>query len=149
LADHRYWNESLRGSDSSRWLSAVPTPITATMRADAMAIDDADLRLEVSAAPNAPLDRRVALLEENVKRLRNEFYAKDKENMEKLSTLTGVIEEERRLREIEARRLSNQLEEFAVGGLHLEIIGLVWLFLGVLGTSIPDEIAALWQAFSA
>jgi hypothetical protein len=31
----------------------------------------------------------------------------------------------------------------AIGGLHLEMVGLVWLFLGIVGTSIPDGIAAL------
>jgi hypothetical protein len=36
-----------------------------------------------------------------------------------------------------------RLEELAVGGLHLEWVGLSWLVLGVLGTSIPDEIAKL------
>ena len=95
------------------------------------------------------MDPRVALLEENLKRLRNELDAKEKKLMGNLNTVRGVLEEEPRSRETEARRLSNQLEEFAVGGLHLEIIGLVWLFLGVLGTRIPDEIAALWQAFLA
>ena len=96
-----------------------------------------------------PLDPRVALLEENLKRLRNELDAKEKKLMENLNTVRGVLEEERAVKGNRSSRLSNQLEEFAVGGLHLEIIGLVWLFLGVLGTSIPDEIAALWQAFLA
>jgi hypothetical protein len=27
--------------------------------------------------------------------------------------------------------------------LHLEIVGLVWLILGVIGASVPDEVAAL------
>jgi hypothetical protein len=124
-----------------------PMPITATMSADAMAINDADLRLEVNAAPGAPLERRVALLEENLKHLRSEVDAKEKKIMKDLSLLTSVVAEERRTRETEARRISSQLEEFAVGGLHLESIGLAWLFLGVVGASIPDEIAALWQAF--
>lgn len=121
-----------------------PTPISVNVHEDAMAITGSDVRLEVNPGADAPLDRRVALLEENLKRLRNEVDAKEKKIMGELSTLTGVIDEERRSRETEARRISSQLEEFAVGGLHLEIIGLVWLFLGVLGTSIPDEIAALW-----
>jgi hypothetical protein len=31
----------------------------------------------------------------------------------------------------------------AIGGIHLEFVGLVWLFLGVLGASLPEEIARL------
>ena len=112
-----------------------------------------DLFCAVEAVPKeldrGPLDPRVALLEENLKRLRNELDAKEKKLMENLNTVRGVLEEERAVKGNRSSRLSNQLEEFAVGGLHLEIIGLVWLFPGVLGTSIPDEIAALWQAFLA
>jgi len=40
-------------------------------------------------------------------------------------------------------RTTRQIEEVAIGGLHLEVVGLVWLILGVLGTSIPDEAARL------
>jgi hypothetical protein len=38
-------------------------------------------------------------------------------------------------------RTASQIENVAIGGLQLEVVGLVWLVLGVLGTSIPDEAA--------
>jgi hypothetical protein len=37
--------------------------------------------------------------------------------------------------------LSEKLKQLAVGGLNLEVIGLVWLLLGTVGTSIPEEVA--------
>jgi hypothetical protein len=36
--------------------------------------------------------------------------------------------------------LSEKLKQLAVGGLNLEAIGLVWLLLGTVGTSIPEEV---------
>ena len=108
-----------------------------------------EVRALVSAGPGTSLDRRVALLEENLNRLRDEVDAKENKIGRELSAVRGAIEEERRAREKEARRITRQMEELAVGGLHLELIGLTWLVLGVLGTSIPDEVAKLLQALLA
>jgi hypothetical protein len=49
-------------------------------------------------------------------------------------------EQERRAGEEGTRR---QFKDVVTGGLQLESVGLVWLFLGVLFTSIPDETAAV------
>jgi hypothetical protein len=35
------------------------------------------------------------------------------------------------------------IEEATIGGLNLEVVGLFWLALGVLGQGLPDEIAKL------
>jgi hypothetical protein len=67
--------------------------------------------------------------------------------MENLNTVRGVLEEERAVKGNRSSRLSNQLEEFAVGGLHLEIIGLLWLFLGVLGTAFPMRLRHYGRRF--
>ena len=47
-------------------------------------------------------------------------------------------EERRKADEI----LSEKLKQLAVGGLNLEAIGLAWLLLGTIGTSIPE--AVVW-----
>jgi hypothetical protein len=97
----------------------------------------------LSAGPGAPLERRVAILEENLARLQHEFDRGENNITTELHNLNNAIEEERRSREKEANWIRGQLEEVAVGGLHLEYVGLAWLVLGVLGTSIPSEIAIL------
>jgi len=37
---------------------------------------------------------------------------------------------------------ARKIEEVAIGGLHLEVVGLIWLLVGVTAASIPDVIAA-------
>jgi hypothetical protein len=39
----------------------------------------------------------------------------------------------------EHKVMSRQVEEVAVGELHLEMVGLAWLSLEVVGVSIPNE----------
>jgi hypothetical protein len=120
-----------------------PKPITGQANAGGVVTVAGEARVVVRAGPDASLDRRVTILEENLDRLRDEIDAKESKVRTELSTVKAAVEQEQRARETEARRLSSQMEELAVGGLHLELIGLAWLILGVLGTSIPDELAKL------
>lgn len=126
-----------------------PTPIALEAHAGGFFTVSGEARLIHKAGPDSSLDRRVAILEENLNRLRDELDAKDQKIRNDLSTLTGTIEEERRAREMEARRIRRRLEELAVGGLHLELVGLTWLTLGVVGASIPDEVVVLWKTLLA
>jgi hypothetical protein len=126
-----------------------PTPITLEAHAGGFATVSGEAALIHKAGRDSSLDRRVTILEENLNRLRVELDAKDQKIRNDLSTLTGTIEEERRARETEVRRISSQLEELAVGGLHLELVGITWLTLGVVGASIPDEIVVLWNTLLA
>jgi hypothetical protein len=120
-----------------------PKPITVQANVVGVAIVAGEARVVVRASPGDSLDRRVTILEENLDRLRDEIDAKEKKVRTELSIVKAAVEREERARETEARRLSSQMEELAVGGLHLELVGLTWLILGVLGTSIPDELAKL------
>ena len=42
-------------------------------------------------------------------------------------------------------KVEGQLEDMATGGLHLETVGLVWLFLSMICTNLPEEIAWVFQ----
>lgn len=121
----------------------LPKPITVQANAAGLAMVAGEASVVVIAGPGASLDRRVALLEENLNRLRDEVDAKENKIRKELSTVRGAVEQEQRAREREGHQISSKMEELAVGGLHLEVIGLTWLVIGVLGTSIPDEIARL------
>lgn len=120
-----------------------PKPITLQAHIRGVATASGEARAIVRAGPGASLDRRVTILEENLNQLRDEIDARENKVRTELSTVKAAVEQEQRARETEARQLSKQMEEFAVGGLHLELVGLTWLILGVLGTSIPDELAKL------
>lgn len=120
-----------------------PKPTVVQANTGTIAIRSGRARVMVRASPEDSLDRRVALLEENLYRLQDEVDAKEKEFKKELGTVRDALGQEQRSRETEDRKVSAKLEELAIGGLHLEFVGLIWLALGVLGTSIPDEIACL------
>lgn len=120
-----------------------PKPVTFQAGTGGVAIASGEARLVVRAGTQASLDRRVVILEENLDRLRDQVDAKETKLRNELGTVRDALGHEQRARESESRHIAVKMEELAVGGLHLEFVGLIWLVLGVLGTSIPDEIAKL------
>lgn len=120
-----------------------PRPITLQANAGGMAMAGGEARLMVSAGPDSSLDRRVAILEENLDRLREEVDAKESKMKKELGAVRDALSREQQARQNELHRMAAQTEELAVGGLHLELVGLTWLVFGGLGTSIPDQIARL------
>lgn len=102
-----------------------------------------EARVVLALGPGASLEERVKVLEENLNRLREELDAKLQEIRRELSTVREGMQRESHERQAADEKRDRQIEEVAIGGLHLEMVGLVWLFLGVLGTSIPDKIAEL------
>jgi hypothetical protein len=63
-----------------------------------------------------------------------------KDNLSRVETLVHI---ESNNRQTGDANISKLLEGFAVGGIHLELVGLAWLLLGMFGTSIPKELADL------
>ena len=101
-----------------------------------------DARVVLGPRPVAALDERVSILEENLKLLRNELDTKVQGVRRELGTLKESIERESQERRVADEKTARKIEEVAIGGLHLEVVGLVWLLLGVTAASIPDVIAA-------
>lgn len=93
--------------------------------------------------PTSSTKRRLALLEQAVEELRNELDAQARDIRNSIAAVNKSLEKEELERRDENVKFKKLLDEVAVGGLHLESIGLVWLILGVVGTSIPSELARL------
>jgi hypothetical protein len=81
------------------------------------------------------------MLEENLKLLRDELDTKLQGVRRELGTLKESIDHESQERRVADEKTARKIEEVAIGGLHLEVVGLIWLFLGVTAASIPDVIA--------
>lgn len=120
----------------------TPEPITLQASGSFSAAWFGEARVVRGVPPGAPLEDRVAVLEDNLGRLRDELDAKEEKIRREMATVREGLEHESQERRVENQRMAQTVEEVAVGGLHLEFVGLIWLVLGVLGTSIPDEIAA-------
>lgn len=133
-----------------KWLQQVaaafrpPKPIS-LKAADTMHLTTSlDAVLIRKAGPDTPLEKRVSILEENLDRLREELDDKVKRLRQDVGKLRQEINSESEARRAENQKLNKSIEKVAVGGLHLEYIGVLWLFLGIIASTIPDELAALY-----
>jgi len=136
------------GAAILRWLRRFaaaftgPKSISAQASLVGVATMTGELRVIRGVGPGATLDQRVSILEENLKLLRDELDTRLQGVRQELGTVKESIERERQERRVADEKTARKIEEVAIGGLHLEVVGLIWLFLGVMAASIPDVIAA-------
>jgi len=90
------------------------------------------------------LKMRVAALEKSLDELREQHGKSLSDLKDNLYRVESLVQDEGDKRQSGDLDISKRLEEVAVGGIHLEMVGLVWLLLGMLGTSIPKEFAKLF-----
>jgi hypothetical protein len=97
-----------------------------------------DAELTVKAAPGVPIERRVELLEGDLKRLREhdlpEVYAG-------LAQADDALARERTERTGADAAIAEAVRDVAAGGLYLQTVGLYWLVGGALLGTIPGPIA--------
>jgi hypothetical protein len=97
-----------------------------------------------SISSEMTLEMRVDILEKALNDLREQHAKCIKDLDDNLSRVESLIRDESNKRQLGDTDISKMLEEVAVGGIHLEIVGLVWLLLGMFGTSIPDKLTKLF-----
>ncbi|MBK5276130.1 MAG: hypothetical protein JJE30_13915 [Desulfuromonadales bacterium] len=100
-------------------------------------------KVEVHRA-NPTLEMRIEELEKGLISLREE-HGKSISNLENnVSRVESLVHDENNKRQANYEELRGNLENVAVGGIHLELVGLLWMLLGMLGTSIQSELAKLF-----
>jgi hypothetical protein len=108
-----------------------------------MAVLRGDLSLRIGAPPNATIDQRVAALEADLANYRKEVEGRIAGINRKIDAVVQSVHDEASQRRAAIDATQSKIESVAVGGLHLESMGLGWLLMGVVFTSIPSEIASL------
>jgi hypothetical protein len=95
--------------------------------------------VRISASANSTSEERISLMEKDVDllwtsldRLQKDFA----ENIRKVSART--TKDVLTLKRVD-QQLQNHLEEVAVGGLRLEVVGLSWLLIGLVLATLPQE----------
>jgi hypothetical protein len=118
------------------------SPVTCEI-GPANAIGSSNVLAALYTSSEMSLEMRIEALEKALSDLR-EQYSKSvidlKDNLSRVETLVHI---ESNNRQTGDANISKLLEGFAVGGIHLELVGLAWLLLGMFGTSIPKELADL------
>jgi hypothetical protein len=131
----------------SRWWRRRPSyhPKSVTIRAGGASASMGASVATITAGhrPGASLEERVAALERDFERLQEQVTKAEQQLRDELQKLHT---QERQEREEADKQLKKLLEELSVGGLHLEIRGLIWLFFGIAFATVPGELAWLVQA---
>lgn len=92
--------------------------------------------------PDASLDARITAMEENLKRV-NERVDRTKDLLrQEVCNREDALNLERQAREKENQELSQKLEMSETGGLHISAMGLMWLALGLIMSTVTNEIVS-------
>jgi hypothetical protein len=102
----------------------APKPIVVQPSAAEVTTASDRARVVLSVGPGVPLEERVKVIEENLNRLRDDLDTKTEEIRRELSTVKDGVQRESQERQAAEQRTVRQIEEVAIGGLHLEIVGL-------------------------
>jgi hypothetical protein len=125
---------------------SAPHVISATGISSGGAVMSGRARGVMTPGPDTPLDQRVSFLEKGLADLRDELDATNRELHQRVDKAKADLDKEALERRDEAQRTRRQLEDLAVGGISIALMGLVWLLVGVVAASLPDDgIEKLWH----
>ncbi len=102
--------------------------------------------LIAKAGPDASYEQRLTILEKEVDRLRERRERDQVAVGKRFDRVEANLTNERAERTKDYAALKEKVEDFAVGGLHLEVVGLAWLVVGVLFSTLPEcSVAWVWE----
>jgi hypothetical protein len=94
--------------------------------------------------PSAPLEKQIEAVTKNLDRLRNRLNQLHDEMDKGLREHSEALRQEEATRAKDDEHLRQRLHAAETGGLHITFAGVVWLLLGVLLATLPQELAGLW-----
>jgi hypothetical protein len=80
-------------------------------------------------------------VEKNLTRVRDQLHELERETEKRLERQINALEQEKQDRAKVDEDIREKLKTSAVGGLHISIVGVVWLFLGVIMSTGSTELA--------
>jgi len=102
----------------------------------------------IGVTPDATARERISALENQVKGIIGWIGNIDQRSRESLNKLAEIDAREQADRENADGELNRRLEESAIGGITLEIMGVVWLTIGIVLASASIELARWCSRFS-
>jgi hypothetical protein len=135
----------------SRLVSAFrrPPPIIVPLEPGHLGLRGGEVSLKVSPAAGASVERRLELLEAEMERLRGEIDANTAELNEALEALKRDLGYEREARRKADTETASKIEEISTGGIRIEVIGALWLAVGLFAANAPDELLRLFPSLKS
>jgi hypothetical protein len=100
---------------------------------------------EVGRSKNKSIEQRLEGIESDIENIRLQINNNDKKNLQEFKSIREELQSAKKELSKNHNELRSIFEEVSVGGIHLEMMGLIWIVLGVIFTSIPNEIAKLFS----
>lgn len=91
--------------------------------------------------PTAPIETQLDALTRNVEQMNERLIQMQKDGDSELRKHSESLRQERQFREDGDARLHKRLEAAETGGLHISFIGVIWIFLGLILSTVSPEIA--------
>ena len=132
--------------------SAFRKPETQTIKVDAAGhfhTSTGEVTVILSAPKDAPLEKRLDVLEQNLSRLREDTENKVARLNGRVSEVNQTVMAHKEQWEREQQSTRRQIEQFAVGGSRYEIVGVIWFFLGTVFSNLPEECALIFGSVLA
>lgn len=140
--------KSIRG-----WLSRFPL----RKRDTTIAVGTAHLRLSaprprVSGKSKPPpaenLEQRIAAMERLAEQLQDAVSELRQQMDVEIDSLKDQITNEAKARQAETKelrdRIESKLENVLVGGIHVEVVGLLWIAVGITAATLPERVYNFW-----
>jgi len=105
--------------------------------------------VRIKAGENSSLERRVKTLEDNFNQTYNQLNEFQYEVKNELSNVSMGLEKEKTESNKRYKYLDKKIELVSTDGLHLATVGVVWLFIGILLSTIPSEIYFIWASIKS
>lgn len=139
------WKAGVQWVRRLRYIIKPLKPVSATGNIQAAAAAAAGFGAAVAVYASNRIEDRVAKLEGDMRKMEQNVIGINRDVLNARSEMRERINTERDERQSGDRKVSQQLEEATIGGIHLEVAGLAYLYLGILFTSVPRETACLLQ----
>jgi hypothetical protein len=127
-----------------RWWRGRPRRRHTVSASVAIAMGHASMTADAEAwsetSPDVCVEVRLTALEKNLLEVRGRFNAFKQKTQMDLGKLTDDLGQETQVRGDEDRAIRTKLEETGVGGLDLSVMGVLWLCVGVIMSTLSIEL---------
>lgn len=129
-----------------RWVRQLPRmrppPIVGTMRATtADATSRATGYLWYGVPDGSVTEAKIELLEKNLTLLRDSFHGFQQQSEQNLKRQTMALDQETQARAADSVAIREEIASVQLAGLHVSLVGLVWLLVGLCMSTTSIELA--------
>jgi hypothetical protein len=125
----------------------LPPHLLSGAAVSTLSASDQGLATVVAPQASATTDQRLAALEAEVGELGRRLSQFMTDSNRRVNELRASLVQETAHRTQADNELRTLIESQAVGGLYLEVMGLVWILAGILAGSFPSQIISLLPAY--